>query len=100
MKKSLGMRIPHGECSGIPIAVGAGLAGRLPAVCGLSCPRGGAAWAGTAPRPFGALLPSHAVHLARLVTDDVPHPATVHPARGRAAATGPAATREAGVPVR
>lgn len=46
-----------------------------------------------------APAPSHAVDLAGLVADDVSHPAAVHPAGGRAAATGPAAAREAGVRV-
>lgn len=43
--------------------------------------------------------PSHAVHLSRLVTDDIPDPAPMDPAGGRPAATGTAPARKAGVGV-
>ncbi len=49
-----------------------------------------------------AEAPSHAVDLAGLVTDDVPHPSPVHPPRGGTAAARPAPTgeRALGIPGR
>src|SRR6476620_4379521 len=45
----------------------------------------------------GPRAPSHAVDLAGLVADHVPHPPAVHAARGGAAAAGAAAARQRGV---
>src|SRR5689334_22014054 len=90
MKKSLGMRVPHGE------------------FCEKTDRRGGGACRTTSgllwlvaqfPAPLRGALPSTAVYLPGLVSDDVSHPTAVHPSRGRAATTRAAAAREAGVPV-
>ena len=108
MKNSLGMRIPHSGCvigHGSPWRTGVDVGSRSATVAAEARPeRSRAAHREVRTSPERRLYacaggPSHAVDLARLVTDDVPHPPPVHPAGGRAAATRAAAAREAGVPV-